>query len=260
MRQFLINSLFLMAGSLGPLAASAEVHTQTFQYEWERSVWDYYGTVSALEWRYAPYEAWPTIESNSEEPAELQKVIVSLNLNGSRDNTDDLFKVRYSFFADNGRNYQFYRQFSIPTGTQEINFSESFVYTDIADLERWKRMSDPLSSSGYFETQTINARHLTDATVTLTFIYNSADIILEDMISKVIMSVVIDEKTKDQLRRKLGAALDATVEGNYRKACGNLNGIPFLKAKNVSLNSESLQQELKEAVANARIYLSCKKL
>ena len=259
MRLLLINALLLFIGSITPIAASAEVFTQTFKYEWERTVWDYYGTVSALEWRYAPYEAWPTIESNLQEPVDLQRVTVTMNLKGSRDDTSDLFKVRYSFFADNGGNYQFYRQFSIPPGTQEINFSESFVFTSMADLERWKRMSDPMSSSGYFETQTMSARHLTDATVTLSFVYNSADIILEDMISKVVTSVAIDEKTREQLRRKLGAALDASAEGNFNKACGALNGLAFLKTKRTRLSSEGLQEELRDSLAKARIYLECKK-
>lgn len=147
------------------------IHTQTFDNKWNVDVWDYSGTVSALEWGYQQYQPW------NDNLGDLTEVIISLELNGTKIDANDDVNIRVSFFTGwNPNRYQYHEEFTINNQQHSFTHSLQQIFITPSELESVTNYEyytgSPIGLAWfYFESQTLNDGHSIEATTALTFKY-----------------------------------------------------------------------------------------
>lgn len=174
MKSRFLSTIFALLGF--STIANAEVITQTFDSSWTRTVWDYYGNVSALQWHYLPYVPWDSSLGT------LTKVKIDTIISGTRVNPEDAVHIRDSFFTgwDPDR-FQYYSDFYIPAGEASFSTDISTVFTEpnalsaVTNYEYFTGIYNQGIGTGgawyYFESGTKTAAHTIAAETTLSYVY-----------------------------------------------------------------------------------------
>jgi len=154
--------------------AQAESVEQTFDNAWSVDVWDYYGYVAAMFWKYQLYD---TLECSQ---GALTDVEVQLDISLSGVTVGDDFRYEASFFTGWSPNdYQFHTSVWLLDITGDMEISRTWVFSTPEELAEWV---DPLYGPGgchYFETTTLDWSHTVEATTVLTFTYDPAPGLLD---------------------------------------------------------------------------------
>lgn len=171
---FALSAGFLIGVGLMPVAANADVTTQTFDSSWTVGVWNYDGVVSAMQWQYLPYAPWnPSLGT-------LTSVTIDTVISGTRVDTLDLVHIRESFVTGwNPDIYQYSADYFIPAGTTSFTWNQTKTFsspTDLANVTNYQYFNGIYSQGPgtggawhYFESSTVDAAHSISAVTTLSY-------------------------------------------------------------------------------------------
>jgi hypothetical protein len=157
-----------LLASLLPVVSPAQSVEQVFTSAWTVLPWDYYGDVAAMQWHYLPYRPWDASLGR------LDRVTVSTVVTGTRMNSADDVRLRYSFFTGwMPADYQFYDEVVLPSGSLSFNFTRDFVFVTPSSLVTWTTYDYLPRANYYFESRTVAGGHSLTATTTLTYAYSA---------------------------------------------------------------------------------------
>ena len=146
-------------------ALSATI-TQQFNSSWTVSPWNNSGDIAAMQWHYLPYQPW------SQSLGTLNSVEVHTVIDGLRENANEDIRIRYGFFTGwSPADYQFGREFYLPSGTSAFSHTDSYTFASVAELEPWISYQYYPPAHYYFESRTVTEQHSISATTTLEYMY-----------------------------------------------------------------------------------------
>ena len=159
-----------LATSLAPTTTTTI--QESFQYSWNVSVWDYYGTVSALKWEYQAFSPrGSTLGTKS-----LVQVEVIQNVSGSTEKSENI-NFRSFFFTGWSPNYYIWsRNFALSPVNHQFSSTYHRTYKTAQELDPWVNYLTNCPACGsdgnvYFESKTLTGWNNVSATIQILYTY-----------------------------------------------------------------------------------------